>query len=221
MKYGLLFLTLSILLLIAAISSGGLMWLLLWPALSLAVVASGYLGLGAKVFGKTSAGTIRVINFIVLFPYLITLWTLWHFARLFRRETPYHTLTENIIIGRRLMAHELPDEIEHVVDLTCEFIEPKPMRQLSYVSMPILDGASINPELLRESAEAVSRLSGKVYIHCAEGRGRTGLFAVAVLLALNPEWSVQEALEDALFKRPYLKLNRVQSDFLNQLDSLD
>lgn len=51
MKYGVLFFTLGLLLAGIALSRGGWYWLMLWPAVSLAIVASGYLGLGPCVFG--------------------------------------------------------------------------------------------------------------------------------------------------------------------------
>lgn len=210
MKYGLLFLTLALALAGVAISRGGWYLLLLWPAASLAVVSSGYLGLGPRVFGKTPRGTLAPFNILLLLPFLLSLWTLWLVARNFRREKPYHELTKNILIGRRLMSHEVPKGIDHIVDLTCEFIEPRKLRELSYFSFPILDASIASEEQLKGWLRQTSELEGIVYIHCAEGRGRTGLFAAALLLQLGVVKSVDDAISLTTAKRPQVKLNAQQ-----------
>lgn len=219
MKYGFLFLTLALLLTGIAISWGSWYLLILWPAVSLSIVACGYLGLGARVFGKTSIGSISPLHLIPLLPYLVLLWTLWLIARSFRREQPYHQLTNNVLFGRRLMSHEVPEGIDHVVDLTCEFIEPREMRNLSYFSFPILDASVASEEQLLTWIEQTAKLEGKVYIHCAEGRGRTGLFAAALLLKIGEVRTVEEAISRVTEKRPPVKLNTQQRACLEDLCS--
>lgn len=217
MKYGLLFLTLALLLADLAVHRGGWYLLIVWPAFSLAIVASGYLGLGPRVFGKRPDGTISPLHLLLLLPYLVPLWTLWLAARSFRREKPYHELTENILFGRRLMSHEVPGGIDHVIDLTCEFQEPEKLRELSYFSFPILDASVASEEQLQEWLAQTAELEGTVYIHCAEGRGRTGMFAAALLLQLGHAKSVEDAIADATTKRPHVKLNAQQRACLQRI----
>ena len=47
---------------------GGVGLLLLWSALGLCIVASGYSGLGARLFGKRTDGTVAWLTLVVLFP---------------------------------------------------------------------------------------------------------------------------------------------------------
>jgi len=66
-KYGILFLIVSGVFAYYGYLIGGWGWLLWWPALSFSTVACGYLGLGAKIFGKRTDGTIAWH----VFPYLL------------------------------------------------------------------------------------------------------------------------------------------------------
>jgi len=143
-----------------------------------------------------------------------------HAVRIVEREPAFNTLTENIFIGRRLLSRELPDDIDHVVDLTCEFNEPKALRSLSYHSLQILDGLVPSSDQLLEWADRISKLSGNIYIHCAEGHGRTGLLAASVLLYLGHSQTPNEALQFIRSKRPLVRLGRRQLAALNDIHNL-
>ena len=215
MKYGFLFATIAVLLMTSAISHGGWFYLLSWPALSFGIVALGYLHLGPRVYGKSQRGILSPINVLLLLPYLLYLWFVWYAIRLFKRESSFDQLTENIFIGRRLLSHELPDNIDHVIDLTCEFTEPKSLRSTSYHSFQILDGFVPPPHQLRCWASQAADLSGNIYIHCAEGHGRTGLFAAVLLLQLGHSQSPEAALQFIKSKRPLVRLGSQQTAALN------
>ena len=180
MKYGSLFCIVAALLAATASLNRGWTLLLLWPALSFLIVAGGYFHFGPRVYGKTPKGVLSPISQLLLLPYLVFLWFVWYIARLVKREPAFDQLTENIVIGRRLLSRELPEDIDHVVDLTCEFTEPKALRACSYHSFQILDGFVPPKGELRRWAQHAAGLSGKLYIHCAEGHGRTGLFAAVL-----------------------------------------
>jgi len=115
---------------------GGWFFLLLWPAISFGLVASAYLGLGPRVFGKRPDGTLSVISIATLLPYFLYLWAVWHVVRLASREPPYNSLPGGVLIGRRLLSRELPSEANVIVDLTCEFSEPQGVRDTGrYISI--------------------------------------------------------------------------------------
>lgn len=187
-------------------------WYLLvfWPAASFAVVASGYFHIGPSVFGKSADGKLALANQIVLLPYLLYLWSVWRCIRIVKRESASDWLTEDIVIGRRLLSHECPDSIEHVVDLTCEFTEPKALRSRSYQSLRILDTSVPSLKQLRRWVNQSSELTGTLYIHCAEGHGRTGLFAAALLLQRGDCSSPAEAISFIQNKRPLVRLGKRQ-----------
>jgi len=66
----------------------------------------------------------------------------------------------------------------------------------------------------------IAAWQGPVYIHCAQGHGRTGTVAAAVLvekgLAATPEGAI-EMIEMLTRARPKLTLARNQHEFLRQI----
>ena len=144
-------------------------------------------------------------------------YSVWYALRLVKREPAFNQLTDNVFIGRRLLSHELPDNINHVVDLTCEFSEPNALRSTPYHLFPILDGFVPSPNQLRQWVHEVAALSGNVFIHCAEGHGRTGLFAAGLLLTIGHSKTPEDALQFIKSKRPMVRLGRRQLTVLNAL----
>ncbi len=211
MKYAVVFLVVAILLGRAAIGGSPVRLLFWWPSVSFAVVAAAYAGLGPRVFGKRSDGTLHPFHTVLLLPYLAVTWSLWHLSRLLRREPPYHLLTERIYIGRRLLPHEYPAQIETVVDLTCEFAEPGDVRNgRTYRVLPTLDATAPREDALATLLDEVVGTRGSVYIHCAEGHGRTGLAAAALLLLLGNAEEANEAVALVRDRRPKARLNASQ-----------
>jgi protein-tyrosine phosphatase len=215
MRHGLLLAMVAVTMAALAATHRGACWLLLWPALSFAVVASGYLLFGPAVFGKSRHGVLSPVAHVVLLPYLLFAWSVWHVLRLVSRETAYNQLTDRLLIGRRLLSHELPAEVDHVVDLTCEFNEPRHLRERSYRSFPILDGADVTTDELQQWAGEVAGLHGTAYIHCAQGHGRTGLFAAAVLLSSGQASTPDEALRLVVACRCGVQLSASQRQVLH------
>ncbi len=207
-KHGVLLGVVSLLFVLLAIDTQ--FWFFFCPAVSFGIVAFGYLQAGPKVFGKSSRGTISFFNILLLLPYLAYAWSTWHLLRFVKRENAYDQLTNNIFIGRRLTRQECPDYFEHVIDLTCEFNEPEKLRSRSYYSFQVLDGFVPTCDQLCDWVEAASKLQGNLYIHCAEGHGRTGLFAAALLLYRGDFQTVESALQFIQSKRPLVRLGSLQ-----------
>ncbi len=211
MKIGILFTASSILLLFCGISDGNLYLLLLWPSASMGIVGFAYLFNNQKVFGKNEKGKLGIFNLLFLFPYIIYLSGIWRLLRLLKSENAVDRIDENLYIGRRLLSAELPDNIITVVDLTCEFSEPrKIINNTDYKNFKILDASAPNPEILTDFVKKLSRINNTIYIHCAEGHGRTGLVATLLLVAKGKADTFQEAYEILKNKRPLIRLKRIQ-----------
>jgi protein-tyrosine phosphatase len=162
-----------------------------------------------RVFGKRADGTLPLWSWLVFLPLLIYTAVVWHLIRLFSREPVRNAVTEQLVIGRRLLSFEVEGEFDNFVDLTAEFPEPSSIRRSpSYRSFPILDGGAPTPEALR--AVVTSLRPGRTFVHCAQGHGRTGLFALAMLLDSGVVRSVEEGLRMLTAARPGVRLNRVQ-----------
>ena len=211
MKYGVLFSTLSLLLAFYALTCGGWFLLLAWPAISFGSIGFGYLTLDHRVFGKHADGSMAFASVATLLPYLLYLWAVWHLIRLISREPAYSTVVDGVLIGRRLLSSELPSDTQTVVDLTSEFPEPATLRSVSnYVAAPMLDASVLPPQSLADLGSRIAMAQTPVYIHCAQGHGRTGLVAAIVLLARGDADSPDAAIEMIRSSRPLVGLNEVQ-----------
>lgn len=219
MKIGLLLLIIAFLLVLAAGIHQGWWWLLLWPAFSFALAAAGYFYLGPCVFGKSEQGLIPLRNQFLLLPYLLYLIGIWHLSRLIRQEQAIHQLTDTLLISRRLLSKELPCQVVHVIDLTCEFNESQALRSVGYFCFPILDRSVPSQVELRTWIEKTASLEGTVLVHCAEGHGRTGLFTAALLLDSGQAETVAEALQLIQRQRPRVRLSREQKQMLEDFSN--
>ena len=171
--------------------------LLLWPVMSLLVVAVAYFGLGPIIFCK-AGGRLHWSARLVLAPCLLGQQLSLLYYR--RQCRPWDKVSPQVWIGRVLNDREAAEAIRlgvtAVLDLTAEFSEAKPFRALVYRNMPILDLTAPSTDQLREMAEFIDAESrkGVVYIHCKIGYSRTAAAAAAYLLWTGNCGSVAEAI---------------------------
>jgi len=176
-------------------------------------MSAGYAGLGPRIFNKHPDGTIPLWVKIIHFPFLLYSAFVWQVTQMLSRENPYDRVQDDLIIGRRLRARELPHGIVNCVDLTAEFEDPKEIREsTNYVNLPILDAGVPETDTLDS---VISRLSpGMTYVHCAQGHGRTGLFTLALLAKRGRIKSFQEGMARIKQARPGVGLNKTQDQFI-------
>ncbi len=192
-------------------TTGGWTWLLLWPASSFAIVGVAYAINKPQVFGKQPSGDLARRNRILLLPYLLLVWTLWHTLRLLKREPAHHRVNDGLTIGRRIYPRELPEGVDAVIDLTAEHSEPLGVRQgaKTYLAHPILDNHVPTPEQLADLIERIDPF-GHLYVHCAEGHGRAALVSACVLLKRGQAQSADEAVWILKAKRPLVRPRSAQ-----------
>lgn len=212
MKYAITFAMMSFVMVAATVHYPSMSWLLIWSALSFGGVALGYAGLGPRVFGKSTHGKIPPLYKFFHLPYLAFTWLVWHMCRLLSPESAFNKIDDRLMIGRRLLSKEVPEDFDHYIDLTAEFDEPYAIRsQANYHSLPILDASVPRLHELKQAVEASA--DGRVYVHCAQGHGRTGLFALALLLHRQRVQTIEEGLSLLQSLRPAVKLNVQQTHF--------
>jgi hypothetical protein len=205
---------LGLVLIVCGLINGGWLLLAVWLGADFAVLGVAH-GRGSHgVFGKRANGTLPLWSWCLFFPLLIYTIGVWHLIRLFGSESAKNAVTEQLVVGRRLLPLELDRQFENYVDLTAEFAEPAAIRKSSsYHSFPILDGAAPTPDAL---LDVVSSLRpGRTFIHCAQGHGRTGLFAAAALLKAGAASSAEDALRMLTAVRPGTRLNKEQHRCIN------
>lgn len=211
MAYRYLLTLLGMSFILTGFARGGWSWLLAWLGCDFLVLGVAHARKMHGVFGKRSDGTIPLWSWSLYLPLLACTLAVWHLTRVMSREPARTIITEQLVVGRRLIGSEVDKDFDNYVDLTAEFPEPPAARNATaYLCFPILDGGAPDPGALRE---VICNLRpGRTFVHCAQGHGRTGLFASAMLLSSAAVGTAEEALNLLRSLRPGIRLNRDQLD---------
>ncbi len=191
-----------------------------WPMASFVLVALAY-GLNDPWWmGKRSDGSLHLFHRIALFPYHTCIRWIWIVHVALSTEPAYDEVNEYLIVARRLVRSELPDNVARICDLTSEFSEPFAIcHAAEYVSFPILDGSVPSIDALLAAVDQWKpSTEGRILIHCAMGHGRTGLVAATWLVVHGYAPSTTKALEMLVAVRPGIALHDCQLEFLSQVD---
>jgi membrane-associated phospholipid phosphatase len=173
--------------------------LLLWPALSLAVVAAAYFGAGPGIFRKHD-GRLPPATLVLLGPVVLGQWlSMRYYAR---RSRPWDEVTPRLWIGRTLSARQARDAIDRgvtaVLDLTAELPEARPFAALAhYRNLPVMDLTAPTQEQVREAVAFIDEqvgAGGVVYVHCKAGYSRSAAVVAAYLIQTNQSNSMAAAI---------------------------
>jgi protein-tyrosine phosphatase len=189
-------------------------FLLIWMGIDFGILSFAYLVNTPHVFAKKRNGLLPLWSRILFLPYRVYSWLVWSAWRSVTNEDAINRITNDLTVGRMHQNSEVRGEFENYVDLTAEFQEaPMARTQPGYISLPILDGSAPSPAALWKTIRSLK--PGRTFVHCAQGHGRTGLFALALLLNSKAAASVDEALTLIRRSRPGIHLNRRQRQCLN------
>ncbi len=192
-------------------------WLLIWSAISFMIVGMGYVWFGPGVLGKRSDGKMDKFRVLVLLPFFLLIWAKWWIQKLLAKEECWNRIIPDLYLGRRAYANELPDDIKMIVDLTAEFPAPKNIEFMTiYLCCPTLDNSAMSLKQLIGLVNSIITCRGGVYIHCAQGHGRSATVVAAVLLAKGVAGDANEAVELIRKARPNIRLNRYQQRLLDR-----
>ena len=193
--------------------------LVFWSGVSWALAGSAYIGLGSRIFGKRTNGTMRHANVFVMLPYLLVTWGLWHVQRILTKEPPHHEIAPNLFLGRRCSAFKLPPGTRLIVDLCAEFAERGDVRAgRDYLSVPALDASLPSADVLEAAVRTIAGAaqSAPVYIHCAKGHGRSAAVMIAALLATKNASNLVEAEKIVRKARRGIRINAAQRQGLER-----
>jgi hypothetical protein len=215
MSHRYLLILLGVILVTVAIVQSSWWLFLLWPGINFIILGIAHAKNAPGIFGKKPDGTLPLSSWLIFLPLLLYTYLVWRVACLLSSEPAQNTVSEDLVVGRRLLPGEVDGEFANYVDLTAEFPEPASIRRLpSYQCFPILDGSVPRLEDLHN---VIDRLRpGRTFIHCAQGHGRTGLFAIALLLKRGLASNSDEALQKLQKSRRGIRLNRVQRQCLEE-----
>lgn len=127
-------------------------------------------------------------------------------------------------IGRRVSSRCLPPGTTLVVDLTSEFWEPWRVRHAPeggptarrYVCLPILDHGVPDGAAFRALVERVAKEKGTVFVHCAQGFGRSAVFAAAVMIRRGLARDLDDAVDQLKRVRPSVRLSAEQKKLVTR-----
>jgi membrane-associated phospholipid phosphatase len=189
------------------------LWLL-WPALSLLLVALNYALLGAGGFQKGADGRLSVAALGLLGPYLLGAWInsrLWTW----RRPQP-DEVCDGVFLGR-MPGRAEASAFAGTVDMSAEL--PAPTRT-HYLCLSSLDLIAPDQPTLQQAAEAIEHLRqhGTVLVCCALGYSRSAC-AVAAWLLVSGRCADALAAEALIRKaRPGIVLHPTHREALQQLE---
>ncbi|MHA2218770.1 MAG: hypothetical protein ACXACY_22840 [Candidatus Hodarchaeales archaeon] len=188
---------------------------LIWPIFSLGFMGTAYLLNKPEMLGKNSKGTINPIILILNLPWLVFQYLVWHIQYFISKENAFDKINGlDVYVGRRPRnINELP-AVDLVIDLASEFVENKKVREeKEYLNVPMLD-AKVPPKKL-DLTDLIKRIKEKtIYIHCAQGHGRTALFTSLLLKETGFVKTLSEGIEKIQYHRPLAKLNKKQNKFI-------
>ena len=204
-------------------NNGGWTWILLWPILSCLLIAAAYTLASPRLFGKRPTGQLSWPTAIAFLPYILVNWILWNTVRRVHRlvsSAPCASqITPTLWVSRRLTPAELPPGVVCVVDMTCEFPATRGLvaKVPHYFCLPTLDYGYPSTEAALALIAQLRTIDGPRLIHCAQGHGRSALFAAAYLIATGAAQDPDGALRLLKLKRPNITLNPSQRIALNGL----
>jgi hypothetical protein len=186
---------------VAALLMSAIFWpwgvLLLWPAIALGIAASAYFGVGPIVFHKTN-GKLPWSTRFVLGPCLLGQYLSLVYYRSQCRS--WDEVTPGIWIGGKLGVRGAKKAVcggvTAVLDLSAEFSEAKPFRNVVYRNIPVLDLTAPTQAQLVEMSKFIGSHSrnGIVYVHCKIGYSRSAAAVAAYLIMNGNASSAEEAL---------------------------
>jgi len=192
-------------------------WLLVWFGIGCILVGLAYVRFGAEIFGKRADGGRSWLNRLILCPFLLLNYVLWHLHhRVLRQEDVFNEVAPGIWLGRRPLEGELPPQVTTVVDLTAEFSATVQARKLNYVCVPTLDGCAPSDEDFSKLIAKLCASSEPVYIHCAAGHGRSAAVAVSLLVGRGFAKDLAEAETIVKAKRPLISIKQPQRELLHR-----
>ena len=185
-------------------------YILVWPALNMLVMTLAYvLNRPSFVLGKKREGRINLFLLIINLPWLLLTWLVFKIQILISKENFADKIEgTNLWLSRRPTSNDNLSKFDVVVDLTCEFPRDKESRK--YYCYPNLDG-----HVLANGPSRQEVIEGdKILIHCANGHGRSALFASLLLNQTKTVQNLNEALELVLQNRKLARPNSSQQKWL-------
>ncbi|MDM8348985.1 phosphatase PAP2/dual specificity phosphatase family protein [Pseudomonas sp. sp1636] len=193
--------------------AGAWLWLL-WPSVSLLLVALNYALFGAEGFQKDAEGRLSSAACWLFAPYLAAAWLnsrLWT-----GRHAHANEVAEGVWLGRIPTAGQA-DQFNALLDLCAEL--PATVRAKVYRALPVLDLTAPSAQTCLAAAQAIETLRqhGPLLVYCALGYSRSATAVAAWLLHSGRCQDVPGAIERLRLARPQLVLGEPHQQALDDM----
>ena len=163
-------------------------------------------------------GSIRWPVAFWMAPWLLFVRMVWHLHNIVSRTPLYSEIVPDLFVGRLCEYQSLPGDVSVVVDLTAEFPTPRSLRsKVLTICLPTLDGCPPDSKKCQQAFELIDNQSGRIYVCCANGHGRSVTFAAAWLGLQGKCLSAADSVKLIQAARPSAAPNRDQLSFLNNV----
>jgi membrane-associated phospholipid phosphatase len=202
-----------------ALAVGGATLWLLWPAVSLGLLAAAYAGMGPAVFQKGRDGQVSLAARLLLAPYRLAAWInsrAWTWTR--PADSPVAT---GVSLGRfPTAASLLQPGYRSVIDLAAELVPPRV--DVHWTAFPVLDRVTPDPTLLAEAAKAVEaeRRRGGVLVCCALGYARSAAAVATWLIASGRATGAAGAIDQLRTVRPGIAIDAADKAAIDRAAAL-
>lgn len=173
-----------------------------------------------------AAGTIWLPAVLALLPALLSQWSFWLARHLISLplvgERPYDAVAEGLYVGRWPIRFpsEFPAHCPNVVDLTAELpAREDVIRGRRYACVPALDCTMPLPGALIAAAATVGSWPGGVYVHCANGHGRSACFAALLMVLRGDCASWRDAVAQMKTVRPLVSVHGTQAALMDDVEA--
>jgi membrane-associated phospholipid phosphatase len=182
--------------------AGAGLWLL-WPALSLALVAANYALFGAGGFQKGADGRMSLAARWLFAPYLAGAWMN---SRLWTRGDPDPAIVRDGVSIGRIPSRRAAAGFAAILDLCAEI--PGRSGGGACDAIPALDLIAPDPQWLRQTALKLetARAFGSVLVCCALGYSRSAAAVATWLLSTGRAATLADAIEQIRHVRPRIVL---------------
>lgn len=192
--------------------------ILVWIAAIAVTISLAYFTSSPGVYGKKEDGSLRWPVAFLMAPWLLFVRMVWHLQNIVSRTPLYSEIAPDLFVGRLCQYQSLPGDVSVVVDLTAEFPTPRSLQgKVLTICMPTLDGCPPDWEKCQQVFDLIDSQSGRIYVCCANGHGRSVTFAAAWLGLQGKCLSAADSVKLIQAARPSAAPNRDQLSFLNNV----
>jgi len=166
--------------------------LMLYPAISLLLVAGAYLVGRSNILYKQK-GRYCFVTWLLFGPYIIGSWLNWLCYK--SRLPAWSQFSKTLFFGRKLTRQETiglkQKGITAVLDLSPELMENSDLVALNYCHIPMLDLLEPGQWQLEQAMDFITKQQqqGKVFIHCALGMSRSLVVLLTHLIKEGEDYS--------------------------------